>query len=202
MKDELIKANDKPLAQSPNTFVQTGTKNMQIGHVDQVTANIVYMEARTQATISLPTKISFSADYYHLFVGGDVLSAHFVIPFDRALKESISDRTKEKFGDLCDEVIEEIKQFPCIFAEENHHYGKTDNEQMAYLGRIQDIKIQDNGVKIYAGYIQPIPQQRLNEIRERVAINGTNHFNEFNRTHWTIKRINLVEVLRDEGLVF
>ena len=73
---------------------------------------------------------------------------------------------------------------------------------MAYLGRIQDIKIQDNGVKIYAGYIQPIPQQRLNEIRERVAINGTNHFNEFNRTHWTIKRINLVEVLRDEGLVF
>jgi hypothetical protein len=45
-----------------------------------------------------------------------------------------------------------------------------------------------------------IPQQRLNEMASSLAILTAYGTNEFNRTHWTIKPVNLVEELRRAGL--
>lgn len=63
-----------------------------------------------------------------------------------------------------------------------------------------DIKVQDNGVKIYFRPLNFIPQQRLNDLAFELGIRGTTAFNELNRTHWLIKRINLIEVLKDAGI--
>ena len=116
------------------------------------------------------------------------------------IKQSISQPVKEKYACLSEEAIKEIKTFPAIFATENHHYGKTDDDHSARLGYITSITIQDNGIRICASYFWEVPQQRLNDCREYLAIQWASSLNEFNRTHWTIKRINLFEVLKDEGL--
>ncbi|MDR1409784.1 MAG: hypothetical protein LBJ12_05915 [Oscillospiraceae bacterium] len=84
-------------------------------------------------------------------------------------------------------AIERIKLFPSIIASENHNYGRTNEEHQAFFGRITDIGFEDNGIRLYLQAIYQISQQRLNEI-------------EFDRTHWAIKRVNLLDVLTASGL--
>lgn len=98
------------------------------------------------------------------------------------------------------EAIEDLKRYPAIFADENHSYGKTDDAQDAYFGFVKDVKIQDNGIKIYYTIITAIPQQILNEHCFELGIGGARSFNELNRTHWALKQINLIEALQKAGV--
>ena len=93
-----------------------------------------------------------------------------------------------------------MKRYPAIFADENHSYGKTDDAQDAYFGFVKDVKIQDNGIKIYYTIITAIPQQILNEHCFELGIGGARSFNELNRTHWALKQINLIEALQKAGV--
>lgn len=45
-----------------------------------------------------------------------------------------------------------------------------------------------------------IPQQRLNECLEELGLVGDNRFNELNRTHWSIKRCDLIQELLEAGV--
>ena len=85
-------------------------------------------------------------------------------------------------------------------ATENHSYVKTDEAHYAHYGIIADIKVQDNGIKIYYEFLNSIPQQKLNELLFELGLQGNSNFNELNRMHWAIKRINMVEVLRENGI--
>jgi len=107
---------------------------------------------------------------------------------------------KEQFSALSDAAISLIKTFPPLFASENHHYGKTDADHNAIFGLVSGVRIQDNGIKIHFQPLWPIPQQRLNEIAYQLAIQGASSFNELNRTHWAIKRLNLIEELKAAGI--
>ncbi|MHB1153720.1 MAG: hypothetical protein ACYC00_15565, partial [Eubacteriales bacterium] len=95
--------------------------------------------------------------------------------------------------------IEFIKTLPTIFASENTRYGRSDDTQQAFFGMVTDVRVQDNGVKIYYQTLNAIPQKRLNELTNELAI-VNRPFNELDRTHWTIKRVDLVEELRDAGI--
>ena len=55
-------------------------------------------------------------------------------------------------------------------------------------------------IKVFYQLLNPLPQKRLNEIIDKLAIRGTSNFNELDRTHWTIKRIDLVAELREAGI--
>lgn len=44
-----------------------------------------------------------------------------------------------------------------------------------------------------------LPQQRLNEALFELDISGTDSFNEFNRMHWSIKKIDLIAELQELG---
>ena len=78
-----------------------------------------------------------------------------------------------------------------------HH--KCDNHYADY-GIITDVKVQDNGIKVYYQLLNKIPQQKLNELLFELGIQGNSNFNELNRMHWAIKRINMVEVLGENGI--
>lgn len=129
-----------------------------------------------------------------------VVNVHFLVPKDRALTESTNDELKSKYASLTPEAIEGLKRYPAIFADENHSYGKTDDAQDAYFGFVKDVKIQDNGIKIYYTIITAIPQQILNEQCFELGIGGARSFNELNRTHWALKQINLIEALQKAGV--
>ena len=148
------------------------------------------------------TTFTLNTDYYNLFViGTETFSdGHFIVPKDRALTESMTPENKAQFSALSDEAIARIRTFPSIFASENHYYGKTDDDHQAIFGIVKEVRIQDNGIKIHFQSLWPIPQQRLNEIIFQLAIDGTTSFNELDRTHWAIKRVNLIEELRAAGI--
>ena len=148
------------------------------------------------------TTFTLNTDYYNLFViGTETFSdGHFIVPKDRALTESMTPENKAQFSALTDEAIARIRTFPSIFASENHYYGKTDDDHQAIFGIVKEVRIQDNGIKIHFQSLWPIQQQRLNEIIFQLAIGGTTSFNELDRTHWAIKRVNLIEELRAAGI--
>jgi len=160
------------------------------------------MPAVGGAVYNAATKIN--TDYYNLFVvGGETFNENFfLIDKNRALitAEGVAADIAEQFAALTPEAQASIKTFPSIFASENHQYGRTDDAHLALFGVVTDIRIQENGIKIYFQRFCTIPQQRLNEIMLNLAIKGSSSFNELNRTHWTIKRINLIEELRAAGI--
>ena len=118
----------------------------------------------------------------------------------RAITESTSKELKAAYAALPEDAISVLKTYPAIIATENHTYGKTDEDHYAAYGLIVDVKIQDNGIKVYYQILNWIPQQKINELRFELGIEGCSGTNELNRMHWAIKKINAVEVLREAGI--
>jgi len=178
----------------PTIITQVGDKNTQVAHANHVNILISGAPANTQTTLS--------EEYYNLFVIGceSFSDGYFIVPKDRALTEGMSPEAKARFSSLSMGAMLQIMSLPSIFASENRSYGRTDDSHHAYLGIVIDIRPQDNGIKIHYRSFSAIPQQRLNDIAFDLAIQGTNSFNELNRTHWAIKRINLVEELKGAGI--
>ena len=203
MSKEIQLANNTlPATATPQTVIHNSGDNVtQIANNQGGTINFVFASANG-ALYNATTKIS--SEYYNLFVVGDepFNEGFFLIDKDRALtvSEGVSADISEQFASLSPEAQAAIKTFPSIFASENHQYGHTDEAQLAVFGVVTDIRIQENGIKIYYQRFCTILQQRLNEIMLKLAIKGSSSFNELNRTHWTIKRINLIEELRAAGI--
>lgn len=189
------------------TFNLPGDGNTLVAHTDAVNNNynIVLLNGSQPAgcDIDASASLEFNPNYYNLIVvGNDDLDEprHFLVRKDRALTESTAKELMERYATLTPEAISIIKTFPAIIATENRQYGKTESDHKAVYGIITDIKIQDNGIKIYYQVLNWIPQQKLNELAPELGIDGTSNFNELNRMHWAIKKINMVEVLREAGL--
>ena len=66
--------------------------------------------------------------------------------------------------------------FLLAIATENHSYGKTNEAHYAHYGIITDIKVQDNGIKIYYQFLNSIPQQKLNELFFELGLRGNSSF--------------------------
>jgi len=135
-------------------------------------------------------------------IGGEEFDKpYFKVPRDRALTHLMSEETMARFAPMTQENKDEIKTMPSLFMAENRNYGKADDDQMVIYGFVSDLKIYDNDVKIYyCGYKIDIPQQRLNECLEELGLVGDNRFNELNRTHWSIKRCDLIQELLEAGV--
>lgn len=149
-----------------------------------------------------PVSVSLSRDYYNLIVWGSkpfFEQRHVTISEDRALV-GITPELKSWLSPLTEEAINALKSFPCIIANENLFYGRTDETQYAMLAVITEIKRRSNGIEVYFHPFHGLPQKVLNELRFELGIQGSSGFNEFNRSHWTVKEIDLLEVLSDHGL--
>lgn len=206
MADELevISSGQNPEAIEPTkTVQQSGEKNTYINQAEQV--NIVVQPAsapKILRQIKYQSPIVFNRTYYNIIVSfGLEFSQDTPFIFDpkRALTEGMSDELKEEFSTLSDEAIEKIKTFPTLFANENTAYGHTDEEQTLGFGYIRQIKVRQAGIKIYPHILYLIPQQRLNEALMELDLWGDNAFNEFNRTHWSIKKVDLISELQELG---
>lgn len=183
-----------------------GDNNTLIAHADQVTNEyrpLYVFNNQLYGNITAGATQEFNPDYYNLIVVGDGDldgTGHFLVDKTRAITESTSQELKDAYAALTPEAINAVKTFPAIIATENHAYGKTDDQHQAIYGIITDVKVQDNGIKVYYQILNCIPQQKLNELAPELGIGRASSFNELNRMHWAIKRINMVEVLREAGI--
>lgn len=208
MGNEIQKAGTAGLSTNVAGVNQQADKIINVGQAESVTTgaitNNMYFAAGNQMQPVVSGNFGTSHDYYNLFVQFDeefYAQGHFYVTKDRALNTKLtSDYIRDKVNELTPEAIDQIKTFPAIFCSENHQKGKTDETQVAYYGLVIDVKVQDNGIKVYYRVLNPIRQQTLNEHLFDLAIEGNDRFNELNHTHWAIKRIDLVTTLREIGV--
>ena len=153
-----------------------------------------------------PTPVTYSRDYYNLIVYGQeplLTDCHITFEKNRCLVEedNITPELKARFSPLTLEIIEELKGFLCILACENRHYGWTEEDHYASVAQLLDVKNRSNGIELYLHPLFAVPQARISERVFELGICGKyRRFNELNHSHWTIKEINLMEVLGDAGL--
>lgn len=181
---------------------------IQAGTIENVNVNIQNVSVAppliTPQPKLQPQMVAADRTHYNLFVTFGVDwrnpdAATFKVDADRVLTGYMEDSVKAEFSTLSDEAIARIKLFPSIFANENNAYGHTDEEQILAFGFVKQIKVRRNGVMIYPDIRCYLPQQRLNEALFELDISGTNSFNEFNRMHWSIKKIDLIAELQELG---
>ncbi len=192
---------------APMSFTQTGNNGTQIGHAEKVNNEIhvsVFDSSvmRPDGTIQR-TSTQLSSEYYSLFVLGtadqfESMEGSFLVRGDRVLERGYTEKAiRDAFIYMTESDRETIKSYPALFMTENHDYGRTDEGQMAYWGRVTGISPHGKDTKIRYHFIKEIPQQKLNGLLEELCLLGANCFNELNRTHWAIKRVNLFEELTD-----
>ena len=187
---EIQKYNGGQLPSADTIAINEG-KGVQIVHADSVTPtfNVILPESGSKRT-------ELSRDYFNLIIGYDPFpSDRILVDRDRALTEYITDDVKEKFCGWTPEKIENIKKLPAIIALER---DRSDEKQEAVFAFIKDIRPQENGIKVYFQKYYPIPLSLLWDNMKELAM----YQFEFTRTHWTIKNIDLLEVLQDAGLQF
>lgn len=192
------------VAQSLN-LITNGETGIQAENIENVNVSISVAPPLITPQPKVPQQI-VAADrtHYNLFVTYGVdwtkpSEAHFKVEPDRVLTGYMEDSVKAEFSTLTEEAIARIKRFPSIFANENNAFGHTDEEQILAFGFVKQIKVRRNGVMIYPDIKCYLPQQRLNEALFELDISGTDSFNEFNRMHWSIKKIDLIAELRELG---
>lgn len=107
------------------------------------------------------------------------------MPKLRCLTEYILPQYKEMYLPLTDETIQELKQIPCIFTYEKA-CGKD-----AYIGRILNITVRQNDVRIdYELTGDMIDHETFSSLSQLLDMGSW----EMNRTHWTIKTVNLQDL--------
>ena len=145
---------------------------------------------------------TMNEDYYNLIVygcydpeDGQLERRRIILDPSRALTSYASDTIKSEFGILDSAAISRIKTFPSIIAYENN-FGAVPT-QCAWYGFITDVVVRENGVNVYFERKIELSQKALNDISLNLAIRKF----EWTHSHWTIKKINLNEELREAGLM-
>lgn len=207
MPDELQAFAPIPLGMvsdaKPQSVQQTGEKNVFASRVDSMNITIqppTPMHLQPSTNTAIP--VNADTTHYNLFVFNDIdlqTFDPFIFPADRALTEHMGDGVDAGFAALDEAAIARIKRFPSLFANENTYYGRAGEDQVVGLGFVKQIKVRREGVKIYPDIRYLIPQQKLNEALFELDLRGSNSMNEFNRTHWCIKKIDLIAELRELG---
>ncbi|SJZ94306.1 hypothetical protein SAMN02745116_01909 [Pilibacter termitis] len=203
-----IQGQGEALFPTQNSFTQTGDKNLQVVHADIVENHkheTMVINTGTAKEAQAMTNVATSGmnhDFYNLIVwGSDEISDNYVtIDKSRALTEYMTESVFAAFTPLTANKLSEVFRMPTIITSENHYYGYTDDDHMAKYGLITDIREVSSGFRIYFNKLNEIPQQRLNELSEELDLWSTTHFTEFNRSHWSIKNIDLVTELKKAGI--
>lgn len=180
---------------------QQGQKNTLIQHADKV---IINAASKAIPTIMPNQPLNPNMNYYNLIVDGMIdienPETYFSIEPSRALTEYIDADVKKMFALLSDDAIQALQTFPTIFAHENEGYGFAAPDQQAGFGYILKIKVRHEGIIIKPSILGKFSQQILNENLLNFDIYGHEGFCELNRTHWTVKKVDLLSEFRELGI--
>ncbi|MBD9361835.1 TIR domain-containing protein [Methylomonas fluvii] len=134
---------------------------------------------------------------YNLLVSGNDTAwdlPAYEFPRSRFLEYTV-ESMRDAHGDLSTKVVADLKSYPALFLYEQY-------EKTALVGYIRDIK--ERGNSIYIEYefdqdIDPVPGERIKELASQLQIDEFR--GEQYRTHWALKRVDLLGLLSTNGLV-
>lgn len=191
----------RPSAQA--TFTLNGDNATQIGSVNTLNQviNIGANVADGQAPVFSPF-LRLRTDFYHLFVidGFDPHLPYFTVARNRALKKDMGSNAPERFSYLDDEAIQQLKDYPALFMDENEKADQPGLQQIAYLGYVAEIK-NTSQICIYPRFCTEIQQFAIHAITQELQIARISYGGEMHRTHWALKAVDLHAVLYQAGLI-
>lgn len=208
MSDEIIPSKlQPPASSSPARIDISGGQNTvygQIGTVQDNRSNVLIAGGQ-QSQQGMPMRTDWEYEYYNLFViGGETFyqfsQGDFVVPKEDALTRFVAEDIAEEIRRLDEAAMERVKGFFCIFAPRNADYAAPGDDQNALLGVITGIQRQDEGFKIMYQTLNPIPQATIHSLSRTLCIEGKPTIGELDTTHWSVKKVNLVETLRAAGI--
>lgn len=187
---------------------QQAEKIVNVGHADTVQTNNTFFFTTGLPGMPgyAPIPTSFSMDRYNLIVYGQepfTTDCHITFEKRRCLveRDNISDELRQLYSPLTPEAMTDLKSFLCLLLSENRHSGWTDEDHYGCVAQLVDIKNRTNGIELYLHPLFAVPQARISELIHDLGICGKyKRFNELNHSHWTVKEIDLMEVLNDAGL--
>ena len=146
----------------------------------------------------------FSPNYecYNLFVvdSDAFTTGWFLISKETALTQSTSEEIFRACRCMDSDAICRVRSYPAIFASKNRlQGGKTEDDHMAYFGYVAGVELREENIQIECVPMNPIPQNLLISLSDDLGIEYASCFCEFDRPHWSIKNINLVNVLNAAG---
>lgn len=150
------------------------------------TSGIDLIDGEPENEVDESKKPYNSEKLYNLLISGEDCAWEnnsYIFDPTRCIVEHTGKDLIERYARLGKDEINEIKTFPCIFAYED--YCKRD----AFLGFIKDITVRQVGVKITFEKIESISLESLHKLQFELDISDW----EFNRTHWAIKKVNLIK---------
>lgn len=208
MSDEIIPSKAQlPDSSAPARIDINGGQNTvygQIGIVQDNRSNVLIAGGQ-QSQQGMLMRTSWEYDYYNLFViGGETFcqfsQGDFVVPKEDALTRFVAEDIAEEIKRLDNSAMDRVQGFFCIFAPRNADYAEPGNDQNALLGVITGIQRQDEGFKIMYQTLNPIPQATIHSLSDVLCIEGKPTISELDTTHWSVKKVNLVETLRAAGI--
>ena len=132
-------------------------------------------------------------EMYNLLISGDENaweSNSVIFDLNRCVVEYTDKDLIDKYVKFGMNEINEIKDFPCIFAYEDHC------KKNASIGYITDITVRQIGIKVTFEIVETLSLDNLKKLEFELDIRNW----ELNRTHWAIKKVNLYKVLQSIGI--
>ncbi len=141
-------------------------------------------------------------EYYNLFVvSNETFETNtFCITKEWVLSNFIDPGIKNEFIKFEQKAIEKLKTFPSLFLPEKIGYDVPEPDLYGYYGTITGIRFQRDVIVIEWQNRGSIAMRKIYDHQEELGIKRNGIISELNRTHWTIKRIPLISVMRDAGI--
>lgn len=131
-------------------------------------------------------------DYYGLFIKNNIDFSNnnqVTIPLNRALNESTDEDLKKLIHTQNHYISDNVTLFPVIFGNEI----PGNESKLFYYGKIKNIKQKSNDTLLISYKILGnIPIEKILNHKEELEIKNY----ELNRTHWALKEVNVVEILK------
>ena len=135
--------------------------------------------------------------YYNLFVAEqDGFDGLISIPRKYALDDYTDKDIRKIFAKPKLAALNEIKQLPSLFLTRNMFGNKTVPGHQAMIGYVIDAKELGEVIRVRHSCLQPIAQQFLNEISEKLQLKTAPERNELDVVHWSIKQADLLHILQ------
>lgn len=145
--------------------------------------------------LGAPPQMDFR--FYNLFViSSEYINGQtFSLPKELALQDTDGD-VVEALNILDTREINAIRCFPTIVVEKNKSCGSIGEGQTARYGFLNGIVVQADNIQFSFVKLQDIPQPLLLSHAGDLGIGKASAYNEFDRPHWAVKKINIVDTLK------
>ncbi len=205
MENEIQIVQQGQLQSAPGTLSQTGDYNTQVAYLEKLDAStnvfVMNSEQGNLGVDAVDAAIAFNYEYYHLFVmeGNAYTGKSFLVDKSVALTQSTADALMKKYFSFSADARNDMLRFPALFAAKNRTYKTADDSQFVSYGYVVGIDVFDKGIQVSFVPISRVPQKLFNEHCSEFGLDSVMGCNELDTIHWSIKRGNVKEILKNFG---